>query len=71
MKKQKKEDKVEIEKINTKRSKKQWIKFMEWWKRERQDFDPMPIKLRKFKKRYNMKHENGRKLLIRHRQRRR
>ena len=42
-----------IELPNTKRTKQDWIKFIRWWEESRQSFDIMPLKLRKFKKRYN------------------
>lgn len=39
--------------IDTRRSKEDWIKFISWWMGGRQSFDPMPKKLRRFKKNYN------------------
>jgi len=60
--------KIDITDMHIIRNKKQWIQLIKWWKKTRQTVDPMPLKLRVFKKRYNANYKNSLKLLIRHRQ---
>lgn len=57
-----------IERPNTRKSKQKWHEFMNWWILERQEFDPMPTKLRAFKKQYNARDLFSAKLLYKWKQ---